>query len=231
MTRKKPPETALYEPVKRFLEGQGYDVKAEIGAADVVGVRCGDDPVIVELKTGFTLTLLHQAIARQAITDAVYVAIPHAAGRMALSALRNNLKLCRRLGIGLLTVRLDDGFVTPHLDPGPYAPRKSKQRASRLLREFARRAGDPNTGGSPRGGIVTAYRQDALRCARHLCAHGPTKAALVAQAAKVAKARQIMADDHYGWFERTARGVYRLTPSGLRALEKKNPADQTVDRA
>ena len=32
-------ETDLYPPIKRFLEGQGYTVKGEIGACDVLAVR------------------------------------------------------------------------------------------------------------------------------------------------------------------------------------------------
>jgi len=32
-------ETTLYEPIKLFLEMQGYEVKAEIVGADVVAVR------------------------------------------------------------------------------------------------------------------------------------------------------------------------------------------------
>lgn len=36
-------ETDLYPPVKLFLEAQGFEVKAEIGAADVVARR-GDEP-------------------------------------------------------------------------------------------------------------------------------------------------------------------------------------------
>ncbi|MCJ7871929.1 hypothetical protein MUB49_05765 [Phaeobacter sp. J2-8] len=49
-------ETALYPAVKALLVAQGYEVKAEIGAADVVAIKGDDDPVIVELKTGFALT-------------------------------------------------------------------------------------------------------------------------------------------------------------------------------
>lgn len=41
-------ERDLYAPVKRLLEAQGYVVKGEVGAADVVGVKAGLDPVIVE---------------------------------------------------------------------------------------------------------------------------------------------------------------------------------------
>mgnify|MGYP001013572129 FL=1 len=55
-------ETDLYLPVKRLLEGQGYTVKGEVGAADIVAMRDGDDPVIVELKAGFSLSLFHQAV-------------------------------------------------------------------------------------------------------------------------------------------------------------------------
>ena len=73
-----------------------------------------------------------------------------------------------------------------------------------MLREFQHRVGDPNQGGSNRRKIVTVYRQDALRCASHLERNGPTKAAVVAQATGVARARAIMYADHYGWFERPA---------------------------
>lgn len=210
-------ETDLYLPVKTLLEGQGYEVKSEVGAADVFAVRGGEPPVIVELKTGFTLTLFHQAVDRLAITDSVYVAVPRGRGRAFLSSLRGNTRLCRRLGLGLITVRVEDGFCEIHLDPGPYAPRKSKAKTTRLLREFARRVGDPNRGGSNRTTIVTAYRQDAMRVALSLRESGPAKASDVAKATGVERARTIMADDHYGWFERVARGVYRLTPKGEEA--------------
>ena len=211
-------ETELYPPIKAFLTAQGYEVKAEIGAADVVACRGDEDPVIVELKTGFTLGLFHQAIARQSITDAVYVAVPRTTGRRFQSALKSNLKLARRLGLGLITVRLADALVEGHLDPGPFSPRQSKPRKERLLREFARRVGDPNTGGSTRVTLVTAYRQDALRCATHLAANGPSRGAAVAKATGVANATRLMADDHYGWFERVERGIYALTPKGAAAL-------------
>ena len=210
-------ETDLYPPIKALLEGQGYTVKGEVGDADVVGVRGEEAPVIVELKTGFSLALFHQAIERQAVTDAVYVAVPRQTGAASYKALMNNIKLCRRLGLGLITVRIKDGFTEIHLDPAPYRPRKSKPKKDRLLKEFARRAGDPNKGGA-RNGVITAYRQDALRCLKLLAEIGPTKASDVAKATEVENARRIMADDHYGWFEREAVGIYAITPVGRQAL-------------
>ncbi|MDJ0626808.1 MAG: DUF2161 family putative PD-(D/E)XK-type phosphodiesterase [Rhodobacter sp.] len=211
-------ETDLYPPVKRFLEGQGYEVKGEVGPADVVACRGDEAPVIVELKTGFSLSLLHQGVARQAVTDAVYVCVPRTSGRAGMRAMTENVKLCRRLGLGVMSVRLRDGFVEVHCDPGPYRPRKSVSRKGRLLREFARRVGDPARGGATRSGLVTAYRQDALRIAAHLAAAGPSKGSAVAGATGVAAATRIMAADHYGWFERVSVGVYRLTPKGEAGL-------------
>jgi hypothetical protein len=203
-------ETSLYKPIKRYLTAQGYEVKAEVASADVVAIRGEEPPVIVELKSAFSLALFHQAVERLAISDTVYVAVAWRKGRGFYKALLRNQKLCRRLGLGLITVRLSDGLVTVNLDPAPYAPRKSKRRQSQLLGEFARREGDPNVGGTTRRKIVTAYRQDALRCARWLAENGPTKAALVARVTGVARARKIMADNHYGWFERVTTGVYAL---------------------
>ena len=210
-------ETELYQPVKTFLEGQGYEVKAEIGAADIMACREGADPIIVELKTAFSLSLFHQAVTRQAITDHVYIAVPRGTGRKFQNALKNNLKLARRLGLGVISVRMSDSFVEVHIDPKPYTPRKSKQRLGHLLKEFSRRTGDPNIGGSTRTKLVTAYRQDALRCAVFLEINGPSRGAIVAKSTGVGRATQIMAADYYGWFERVERGIYGLTPKGREA--------------
>jgi hypothetical protein len=209
----KPRETDLYAPVKSYLEGQGYEVKGEIGAVDVMALRDGDDPVLVELKLGFTLALVHQGIARQGVSDAVYLAVPHG-----LKGMKDNVALCRRLGLGVMSVRLRDGFVEVLADPGAYRPRKVARRKGRLLREFARRVGDPNAGGATRVGIVTSYRQDALKVAACLADHGPGKGAVVAAATGVPKATAIMAADHYGWFERVETGIYMLTPKGVAGL-------------
>ncbi|MFW8635204.1 DUF2161 domain-containing phosphodiesterase [Cribrihabitans pelagius] len=210
-------EDQLYAPVKALLEAQGYTVKGEVGAADVVACRGAEPPVIVELKLKFSLSLFHQAIARLPVTDHVYIAVPRPGGRQARRMLKDNLALCRRLGLGLITV-LADGRAEVHCDPGPYAPRKSKKKQARLLREFASLRGDPNAGGATRHGLVTAYRQDALICAAHLAAEGACKGAEVARATGVARATQLMAKNHYGWFERVEKGIYQLTGEGRAGL-------------
>lgn len=211
-------ETDLYPPVKALLEGQGYVVKSEIGAADVVAVRGAEPPVIVELKLAFSLALFHQGVARLGVSDDVYIAVAHKPGKRFASAVRANVKLARRLGLGVMVVRLSDGLVTVHCDPGPYAPRKSKVREGRLLKEFARRKGDPNAGGQMRQGLVTAYRQDALKLALYLFEAGASKGVDVARETGVPAATRMMRDDHYGWFEKIEKGVYGLSPSGAEAV-------------
>ena len=220
------PETALYAPIKAFLEGQGYEVKSEISNCDVVALRESDAPVIVELKSAFSLPLLLQGVRRQAISDCVYLAFPAAAKRGRQSTwhrhYRDIIKLCRRLGLGLISVRIDPeagDHVDVHVDPGAYQPRKNKRRQGLLLREFQRRVGDPNTGGMSKRPIVTAYRQDALKCASYMGLNGPSKAAMIKSNTGVSRAPRILQRDVYGWFQRTERGVYELTPKGHRALD------------
>ena len=207
-------ETDLYPPVKALFEGLGYTVKAEIGAADIVAQRGNDAPIIIELKLGFTLALLHQAIARQKMTDDVYLAVPKWKGRSGWKTFKHNIALCKRLGLGLIAVDLAEAAVKIYADPAPYAPRKSKVKTTRLMKEFNQREGDPNLGGSTRTTIMTAYRQHAIKCAETLHRHGASKGSFVAGQADVPLATRIMADNHYGWFLRVSRGVYDLSPEG-----------------
>jgi hypothetical protein len=168
-----------------------------------------------------------QGIDRLALSEQVYLAIGVAAKPAPNSLWRRDrkgiLKLCRRLGLGLLAVHEPAAgsapLVEPLVDPLPYRPRPDRKRQGLLLKEFAHRVGDPNTGGMTKRPIVTAYRQAALRCAAHLAAHGPTKAAEVRRATGVEHAGRMMRGDVYGWFQRVERGVYELSPKGQSAVE------------
>ena len=210
----KPRESDLYPAIKAHLTRQGYEVKGEVGAADVVAVK-GDAVLVVEMKTGFSLSLFHQGIARQAVTDDVWLAVPAGGQRKALLA---NVGMARRLRLGVMTVRLRDGFVEVLAEPVPFTPRKQPKKAKALKKAFARLKGDPNAGGATRHGLVTGYRQDAVACARFLAVHGPSTGARIKAWAEVPAATRIMADDHYGWFMRVSRGVYDLTAAGRKGL-------------
>jgi hypothetical protein len=211
-------ETALYPPVKRFLETLGFSVKGEVGGCDVVALK-GDDPpivVICELKQAFNLELLLQAVDRAGACDEVWVAARLSArgkGRESDARYRN---LCRRLGFGMLAVTTS-GAVEVLVTPPTSAPRRNPKKRSRLVTEHQRRKGDPVLGGSTRAPIMTAYRQQALACASAL-SQGPRRVRDLRP--EIPDAPKILLHNVYGWFDRTERGVYTLTEAGHAALRR-----------
>jgi hypothetical protein len=217
-------EAALYPPLKQFLERQGYQVKGEVRGCDLVARRGDEPPVIVELKLRFNLPLVLQGIDRLALTERVYLAVPrperHARGGPLAPERPEIRKLCRRLGLGLILVGLTRKTVEILEEPVPYRPRQAKSRALRLLDEFSRRVGDANVGGAVGVPVVTAYRQDALRCARVLSLYGPMRLGVLRALARVPRAARILQRNVYGWFDRIERGTYRLTPEGDQALSR-----------
>jgi hypothetical protein len=204
-------ETALSAPVKRFLERLGFAVKGEIDGCDILAIRADDPPVLViaELKLGLSFELVLQAVDRLTAADEVWLAVPQT--RKGRDRDRRAHRLCRLLGVGLLTVNLRTGHVEPECAPGPYSPRLDKRWRSRLMREFDRRRGDPMEGGINRRRIMTAYRQTALALAACLSA-GPQRPRDLRHI--TADAGAILPRNVYGWFERIGPGLYALTPLG-----------------
>src|SRR6202020_2464972 len=125
-------ETALYLPVKRFLEKLGFAVKGEIGGCDLVALS-GDEPplvVIGELKLSFNLELILQAVDRAGACDEVWLAAKFSErgkGRESDARYRN---LCRRLGFGMLAIT-KSGTVEVIVSPTT-VPRPDPKRPPRL---------------------------------------------------------------------------------------------------
>jgi len=219
-------ESDLYAPVKAFLQALGYEVKAEIKGCDLVAIKQQAPTVIIELKLSFSLELVLQGIDRLALSDDVYLAVGIGDSSVKRRNWRNKQgdykKLCRRLGLGLMSVHLEKeagGQVLVLLDPAPYSPRKNKLRQTKLVKEFAARIGDPNVGGVNRKKIVTAYRQDAIKCAQLLSKQVSMPLKDLRAQSKVEKAADILQNNYYGWFERLSRGVYCLTDKGHSDLQ------------
>jgi hypothetical protein len=209
-------ETSLYAPVKAFLEGLGFTVKGEIGGCDLLAISADEPPLVVvcELKLGFNMELVLQGVDRAAACDEVWLAARMSARGKGREGDARFRALCRRLGFGMLGVGLDDR-VHVLLSPVAPAPRRDPKRRSRLLDEHRRRRGDPVVGGGSRVPMMTAYRQEALVCARAL-AEGPLRPRDLKPACpNVAK---ILRRNVYGWFERVEHGVYGLTEAGREAL-------------
>ena len=218
-------EAALYGPVKEFLERRGYEVKGEVRGCDLVARRGGEPLIVVELKLRFNLALVLQGVDRLALTERVYLAVPRPASRHRRSRglapdSPEIRKLCRRLGLGLLLVGSGRRRVEILEEPLPYRPRPARLRALRLKDEFERRIGDANVGGTAGVPVVTAYRQDALRCARVLALSGPMRLAALRAAAEVPGAARILQRNVYGWFARLERGTYVLSDGGGAALTR-----------
>jgi hypothetical protein len=213
-------EIDLYDPVKRFLESQGYEVKGEIRECDIMAVRGTEDPVVVELKLAFSLDVLLQAVNRLSISSVVYIGIPSSCRAFRKRRYRI-IKLMRMLGIGLLLIMVNSkrSRVDVVLDPSEYHPRIHPRRRGQLLGEFEHRRGDPMPGGSAkRRGMMTAYRQKAIRIAQYLTEHGPTKASVIAKTIEESEVRPILYRNVYGWFDRLGEGIYQISPRGMTDL-------------
>lgn len=222
-------EQDLYPPLKRTLENLGYEVKGEITGCDVVAMREGEPPLVVELKLRLNLSVILQAVDRFAVSDSVYVGIPADMATYRRERKRI-LKLFRRLGLGLITIdptiggrkkSVPTGIVHIILDPDPSRARPDKRRTARLKKEFNARIGDTTPGGQATAkGVLTAYRQRSILIATHLLENGPTKAALVAADLSDPKARDVMYNNVYGWFEGEGKGIYRLSKHGGKELSQ-----------
>ena len=187
----------------------------------MLAVRNNETPVIVELKLSLNLSVILQAVNRLALAPTVYVGIPRSCS-MLKKQRKAVIKLFRMLGLGLITIdpNARSNPVKVLQDPGTYKPKQSAWRQQRLLAEFEKRVGDPNAGGSEmRYGIVTAYRQRAVKIAGYLETNGSVKASILASAIDEPKARDILYRNVYGWFEQEGRGVYSLSPRGQRELK------------
>lgn len=213
-------ESDLYPPLKRFLESQDYEVKGEVGDCDVMAVRGTEKPVVVELKLSLNLDVILQSIDRLSLTSNVYIGVPEQC-KILKRRRKRIVKLLRMLGLGLMTIDPTREFcnVDVLLDPGTYQPRISKRSQERLLGEFVKRVGDPNLGGTDkRKGVMTVYRQRTIRIALFLQEHGATRALQIATDLQEPKARDILYRNVYGWFDRVSRGVYEISPRGMREV-------------
>jgi hypothetical protein len=208
-------ETALYPIIKRFLQARGFEVKGEVEGCDIVAVLSGPRTrlVVVEMKLSLNLELMLQAVDRLCVADELWLAVPKT--RRGRDRDRRVHRLCRLLGIGLMAVDQGRHRVEVLAQPGPYRARPDRRRRGRLLAEHSGRKGDPMPGGSTRQPMMTAYRQEALTCAMAM-RDGPRRPRDLRHSAP--RAGRILLRNVYGWFERTERGVYRLTPLGQVAI-------------
>ena len=217
-------ETDLYEPIRAFLEEEGYQVQAEVKDCDIAAVKDGQ-LVIVELKKAFNLKLVYQGMERQSLTEQVFVAIPRPKKGQREKAWKDMLKLLKRLELGLLTVALDSPLHTVDvvLEPSDSIAWKNRKKREKVQAELEQRQVDGNVGGMTRRKIMTAFREKSIRLACMLEREGQISTASL---------RERGLEDYIGifvknydkWFKRVEKGVYALSEKGWEALENEDYA-------
>lgn len=213
-------ESDLFKPVRDYLIRQGYSVKGEVLHCDITAVK-DDELVVVELKKSLNMTLLIQAVNRQKFADSVYVAVARNNNRSIPKNFRGACHLLKRLELGLILVSFLKTKTNVEIifHPSDYRKRKSHKARRSIIREISGRTDNFNVGGVTGRPIITAYRESAIHIACALMIKGELSPANLRTLGTSKKTQRILSDNHYGWFERIKRGVYRLHPHGKKALE------------
>lgn len=213
-------ETELYLPVKGYLEELGFKVDAEVKGCDIVA-SINSKIIIVELKNSFSLKLLYQAVERQEISNTVYVAIGNRTKKQYPADIDKIKKLLSRLNIGLLIVhfRISSTFVEPVLEPQQTQTGVNKKKRANLLKELDGRYHNFNIGGSPSSKKqITTYMLNTIQIAVMLNVLGQSSPSSLIKNGSSSNTQSILAQNFYGWFERTKRGIYKLNSEGKKAL-------------
>lgn len=217
-------ETDLYEPVRDYLEKQGYTVHSEVKHCDITAIK-GEELVVVELKTSFNLKLLAQTVRRQRVADSVYVAVPKPKGGRKTAAWRDMCMVLRRLEAGLIIVDLCK--AEPALEiifhPNTFDRLKSMQRSKavrkNIIKEAEARYGDFNKGGSTRQKLVTVYRENSIHIACCFMRFGKLSPAQLKRFGTGTKTQSILSKNFYGWFDKLEKGIYNLHDDARGFLE------------
>lgn len=215
-------ETDLYEPIRAFLEEEGYQVQAEVKDCDIAAVKDGQ-LLIVELKKAFNLKLVYQGMERQSLTDQVFVAIPRPKKGAREKAWKDMLKLLKRLELGLLTVALDSPLKTVDvvLEPSDSLAWKNRKKREKLQAELEHRQVDGNVGGMTRRKIMTAFREKSIRLACLLEREGQVSTATLRERG-MEEYLPLLGRNYDKWFGRVEKGVYTLSEKGKEALESED---------
>lgn len=202
-------EEDLYDPLRKWLVNNGYDVQAEVQSCDVVAIK-DDEMTIIELKKSFNLQLVYQCMERQKIGKYVYAAVAAPSkNKIKIKNLQKAEALLRRLGIGLILISLysTSSLVEVRLQPSVVSTKKNPKKKNRVLKELEKRSGEYNVGGK-QGKIVSAYRESAIHIYCLLQKEIEASPGELVKMGAPANTGVILRDNHYGWFHKIARAKY-----------------------
>ncbi|MDA9873202.1 DUF2161 family putative PD-(D/E)XK-type phosphodiesterase [Saprospiraceae bacterium] len=202
-------EEDLYDPLRKWLVNNGYEVQAEVQSCDVVAIK-DDEMTIIELKKSFNLQLVYQCMERQKIGKYVYAAVAAPSkNKIKNKNLQKAEALLRRLGIGLILISLysSSSLVEVRLQPAVVSTRKNAKKKKQVLKELEKRTGEYNVGGK-QGKIVSAYRESAIHIYCLLQKEIEASPAQLIKLGAPANTGTILRMNHYGWFHKIARAKY-----------------------
>ena len=218
-------ETDLNDPIKHWLAEQGCDVKAEVRGVDLLGFYGEDLLIGVELKIKLNLEVINQAVERQSFCDMVYVAVVHDYKMVETKRYKMTLLTLKRLNLGLLLVnfRATTPYVIEVIKPESFdfelsRKRKASKRQT-VLKEFNKRQGDFNKGGSTKQKLMTAYKEQCLLILYLMFAYDLTTTKALQEHGFLSK--QVMSiwnKNFYNWFVKLDKGVYAPSEEGVLAL-------------
>lgn len=207
-------ETDLYLYVKNFFESKGYFVKSEVKNCDVACIF-KDELTIIELKKAFCLKLLYQALDRKKFADFVFICIPQPKN-FRKKEVKYMINILKSLEIGLITVSIESPLKHVQI---VYYPKKNKVKSSKkrnqILYQLEKSTVDFNLGGSSsKDFFITFHRENSIRIA---CFLKNLKTASPRELVKLGcdkNTGKILLHNHYGWFEKVSRGIYKISPIG-----------------
>ena len=226
MKMNKPKESDMYEPIRKLLAAQGFTVRGEVKDCDIAAIK--DDVLwVVEMKLSANITLIYQALERQAATGWVFVAIPRPKSARD-GNFRKFQKLLKKLKLGLITVALDSPVKHAEIVIFPVGKddKKNKKTAA-VKKEVTGRAVD-TVGGVTKTQINTAFREKCVRIACLLEIMGAASGKELVKLGCEKDATRIMRSNVMGWFEKVAGGVYGLSDVGIGYLEDNASASLVV---
>lgn len=213
-------ESDLYPTLEKYFASQGYTVKGEVCGCDLVAIKA-DEIIVAELKKTFNIKLLYQAVRRLSITPLVYAAIFRPERRQKMSYWQMMKSLCRRLHIGLLVI--DGENIQVIAEPKVFSGKINTRQKNKLLREFEGRKISKNIGGITGKKLQTAYLETAIHISVLLQRHKTMKITELVAHGCSEKSGKILYHNHYGWFQKIERGIYKLKPGQARLIAAANP--------
>lgn len=210
-------ETDLYKPLRNYFLSKNYTVQAEVKDCDIV---CFKDKLltVIEIKKAFNLKLLYQALDRKSFADCVYIAIPRPKN-FRKKEVKYMLQILSNLNIGLITIS-DDTLENVEIILTPETICKKVTRKKRsILNEFEGRNLDLNIGGSSsKQKIITAYREKSIFLVCILLELNTITPLEAKSISGIYNTGNILRDNHYNYFEKVTRGVYKLSNVGILLL-------------